>query len=164
MRKSIGLLIVLVLIVAAGILAYKKMHGGARLSPVERGRYLVQLGGCNDCHTPGYAEKAGKVDEAQWLTGDSLGWQGPWGTTYAINLRLYMQTITQDQWVQMVAKLKSRPPMPYYDLQLMTEDDLRAVYDFIHDKGPAGQPAPPYLPPGVDAATPVVRFPAPPPG
>ena len=22
------------------------------------------------------------MPEAQWLTGDSLGWRGPWGTTY----------------------------------------------------------------------------------
>jgi mono/diheme cytochrome c family protein len=56
---------------------------------VKRGRYLVQIGGCNDCHTAHYPEKGGKVPEAQWLTGDALGWQGPWGTTYPTNLRLY---------------------------------------------------------------------------
>ena len=47
-----------------------------------RGRYLVQIGGCNDCHTPGYAMSGGKVPEKQWLTGDAVGWNGPWGTTY----------------------------------------------------------------------------------
>ena len=39
---------------------------------VQRGRYLVQIGGCNDCHTPGYANANGKVDEKLWLTGDKL--------------------------------------------------------------------------------------------
>jgi len=58
---------------------------------LDRGRYLVKIAGCNDCHTAGYAETAGKVPEKQWLTGDQLGWRGPWGTTYAANLRLYMQ-------------------------------------------------------------------------
>ena len=46
-----------------------------------RGKYVVTIGGCNDCHTPGYAEKEGKVPEKDWLTGDILGWRGPWGTT-----------------------------------------------------------------------------------
>jgi mono/diheme cytochrome c family protein len=46
---------------------------------VNRGRYVVQIGGCNDCHTAGYAPSGGKVPEAQWLMGDALGWNGPWG-------------------------------------------------------------------------------------
>ena len=32
---------------------------------VQRGRYLVKIAGCNDCHTPGYAMSGGKVPEAQ---------------------------------------------------------------------------------------------------
>ena len=57
---------------------------------IEHGSYLVTVGGCNDCHTAGYAESAGEVPESDWLQGDSLGWQGPWGTTYATNLRLQL--------------------------------------------------------------------------
>jgi hypothetical protein len=34
---------------------------------IQRGRYLTQVGGCNDCHTHGYVEVAGKMDEKQWL-------------------------------------------------------------------------------------------------
>ena len=30
----------------------------------------------------------GKVEEKDWLTGDHLGWKGPWGTTYPANLRI----------------------------------------------------------------------------
>lgn len=33
----------------------------ANKSTLERGRYLVTIGGCNDCHTPGYPEAAGQV-------------------------------------------------------------------------------------------------------
>ena len=61
---------------------------------IERGRYLVKIGGCNDCHTPGYAQSGGKVPEAQWLSGVPLGFNGPWGTSYASNLRLSAQSIT----------------------------------------------------------------------
>ena len=56
----------------------------------------------------------GKVPEAEWLKGDSLGWRGPWGTTYPANLRLYMAPMTQDQWVRTAKDLKTRPPMPWF--------------------------------------------------
>ena len=61
---------------------------GAAASDVERGRYLVQVGGCNDCHTVGYLESGGTVPEPQWLTGGRVGYKGPWGITYAPNLLL----------------------------------------------------------------------------
>ena len=41
-------------------------------SQVERGKYLVTIGGCNDCHTSGYMENNGKVNEENWLTGSPL--------------------------------------------------------------------------------------------
>src|SRR4051794_28751380 len=66
---------------------------------VERGRYLVKVSGCNDCHTAGYAMAGGKVPEGQWLMGDKLGWRGPWGTTYPVNLRLYMTSMSEVGWV-----------------------------------------------------------------
>ena len=80
---------------------------------VEKGRYLVTYGGCNDCHTPklitpegprpdlarelsGYPE--GKalpavpkdvIGPARWggLASDDLtAWVGPWGISFAANL------------------------------------------------------------------------------
>lgn len=53
-----------------------------------RGEYLVRITGCNDCHTAGYTEKAGDLPTSAWLLGSPLGYSGPWGTTYATNLRL----------------------------------------------------------------------------
>ena len=126
---------------------------------VKRGRYLVQIGGCNDCHTPGYPEKGGKVPEAQWLTGDALGWHGPWGTTYATNLRLYMQDLTEDQWIKKAKALNARPPMPWFNVRDMTTADLRAMYRFIRHLGPGGKPAPAYLPPDKTPPQPYVAFP-----
>ena len=129
---------------------------------VNRGRYLVQIGGCNDCHTPNYPPSGGKVPEAQWLTGEALGWSGPWGTTYATNLRLYMQDLTEDQWVKKAKTLQARPPMPWFNVRAMSTSDLRAIYRYVRHLGPAGQPAPAYLPPGQEPKGPAVRFPAPP--
>ena len=104
-----------------------------------RGRYLVQIGGCNDCHTPGYAMSGGKVPEKQWLTGDAVGWNGPWGTTYPINLRLYMQTLDEKAWVEKAKHLTARPPMPFWALNTMTDGDLRAIYRYVRSLGPAGR-------------------------
>lgn len=129
---------------------------------LERGRYLVKIAGCNDCHTPGYAMAGGKVSEALWLTGDRLGWRGPWGTTYPVNIRLFMQTLTEDQWLQVARTAESRPPMPWFALHDMSEDDLRAIYRFTRHLGPAGEPAPEFLPPDQDPTGPYVLFPAPP--
>ncbi|HKE93168.1 MAG TPA: c-type cytochrome [Povalibacter sp.] len=125
---------------------------------VERGRYLVKTAGCNDCHTPGYAFTSGGVDEKLWLTGDSVGWQGPWGTTYPINLRLFMQSVTAEQWVA-IARRPARPPMPWFALRDMTDADLLAIYHYVRSLGPTGEHAPSWVPPGQVASTPVVKFP-----
>jgi len=126
---------------------------------VKRGRYLVQVCGCNDCHTPASPEKGGKVPESQWLTGDALGWHGPWGTTYPTNLRLYMQDLTEEQWVKKAKALTARPPMPWFNVTAMTTSDLRAIYRYIRHLGPAGKPAPAYLPPDKTPPQPYVAFP-----
>jgi mono/diheme cytochrome c family protein len=129
---------------------------------VARGRYIVMTSGCNDCHTPGYAMAGGKVDEKQWLVGDALGWRGPWGTTYPVNLRLYMQTLGEKEWVATARHLKARPPMPWFALNAMTDSDLRAIYRYVHALGPAGVAAPAYVPPTQEPKPPYVTFPAPP--
>ena len=129
---------------------------------VARGRYVVVIGGCNDCHTPNYAPSGGKVDEKQWLVGDSLGWRGPWGTTYAVNLRQYMEALSEKDWVARAKKLETRPPMPWFALHQMTETDLRAIYRFVRWLGPAGDAAPAYVPPTQEPKPPYVTFPAPP--
>jgi mono/diheme cytochrome c family protein len=132
---------------------------GAPSALIERGRYLVKITGCNDCHTAGYAQAAGKVAEKDWLTGDALGWQGAWGTTYASNLRLHFARLTEAQWLAQAKTMESRPPMPSFVFRDMKDADLKAIYAYIRAAGPAGQPAPAYVPPGQTAKGPVVRFP-----
>ena len=128
----------------------------------DRGRYLLKISGCNDCHTPGYAQSGGAVPEKEWLTGDSLGWRGPWGTTYASNLRLILPRLSEEQWLQLARQAAYRPPMPNHALRIMEEDDLRSIHRFVVQLGAAGQPAPAALAPGQTPAGPAVLFPAPP--
>ncbi|WP_240099555.1 cytochrome C [Thermomonas flagellata] len=113
-----------------------------------RGEYLVRIAGCNDCHTPNFPERAGDVPRREWLVGVPLGFVGPWGTTYAANLRLKLASMDEATWMQYSARLRTRPPMPDFNLRAMDAHDRRAIYRFIRALGPAGQAAPAYLPPG----------------
>lgn len=128
---------------------------------VERGRYLVQVAGCNDCHTAGYGPRHGQVPESEWLLGDGLGWRGGWGTTYASNLRLSFAALSEDDWLRLARQAEYRPPMPWFNLRVMSDEDLKSIWRFIRALGPAGQPAPAYLPPEQAPVGPVVSFPGP---
>jgi len=120
---------------------------------VDRGRYLVTIGGCNDCHTPGYAAKAGDVPEDRWLTGDTLGFSGPWGTTYPVNLRRLLGTMSEEEWVRFARHAQSRPPMPWFNLRAMTERDLRAIHRYVRSLPPDDRRVPAFVPPGTEPAT-----------
>ena len=88
-------------------------------SPVERGKYLVMAGGCNDCHSPKIFTAAGPIFDTtrllsghpatsplpavpkgvigpmQWgalTTNDLTAWAGPWGVSFAYNLTPDMKT------------------------------------------------------------------------
>ncbi len=126
---------------------------------IKNGEYLVRITGCNDCHTPGYIETHGKTPVKEWLTGTSLGWHGPWGTTYPINLRLLVNGINEKQWLEVSRNVKSRPPMPWWALVDMTDKDLTDIYLFIKHLGPAGKPAPAYIPPDQKPKEPYISFP-----
>lgn len=81
--------------------------------PIKRGLYLVNVGGCGDCHTPKVFTQAGpEPDKSRLLSGhaadaklpavppgvigpdrwgaiasnDLTAWAGPWGISYAANL------------------------------------------------------------------------------
>ncbi len=130
----------------------------ARQASVDRGRYLLGIAGCNDCHTPGYIEKASNVPESEWLKGDTMGWSGPWGTTYAPNLRLSLANMDMAQWKTFARTAELRPPMPYWLLRAMTDEDLEALWNFTRSLGKGGEKAPAALPPGVEAPLPYFKL------
>ena len=128
---------------------------------IERGHYLVMITGCHDCHTPNYLVRGGKAPAKDFLVGGKLGWRGPWGTTYPANLRLYFSEVTEDQWMQVARTIERRPPMPYFSLNAMTETDLRAIYHYVRSLGPAGEPAPSFVPADKEPPQPYVQYPRP---
>ena len=134
----------------------------SHVDSVARGRYLVQIAGCNDCHTAGYTEKAGDLPTSAWLLGSPLGYSGPWGTTYEANLHLRLAEMDEAEWMTFSATLRTRPIMPDFALRAMHDDDLRAIYRFIRSLGTGGTKAPEYLPPGSAPPAPFFQLVLPP--
>jgi mono/diheme cytochrome c family protein len=111
---------------------------------VERGLYVSIIGGCHDCHTEGYGEAGGKIDPAKAMKGNaSIGWQSPSGVTYASNLRLFAFIRDEDGFVQdMKALPETLPPMPWYNVRAIEENDLRSLYRYLLSLGDPGKPVP----------------------
>lgn len=126
-------------------------------SAVARGQYLAKVAGCNDCHTRNYPETAGNVPLDQWLTGTDVGFQGPWGVSYPANLRLYFADLSEQQWLTR-ARMPMLPPMPWFALRDMSDEDLLAIYHFAQSLGPAGEPVPMAVAPHQPVATPYIEF------
>ncbi len=139
-------------IAAAAVLASGAAAAPASASPVasdiESGRHLVLISHCNNCHTAGYVANAGKVPEERWLAGNPVGWRGKGGTVYASNLRLFMQDLSEDGWVQVARVSQWRAPMPWWSLRDYSDDELRAIYRYVRSLKPLGASAPVSLPAG----------------
>ena len=123
------------------------------------GEYLTIVGGCNDCHTPGWDRSEGRTPPAERLAGSPVGYRGPWGTSYAANLRLLVTRASEDRWVQILTTSDGghgRPPMPYMNTALMHPQDLRAMYRYLRALGPRGERAPRAVAPDSEPTTPYI--------
>jgi mono/diheme cytochrome c family protein len=129
---------------------------GAADPLIERGRYLVGYGSCNDCHTPGWRESDGKTPVSDWMVGSNLGYRGPWGTSYPPNVRLEFARVSEGDWLFMVGSRGGHWPMVWHDLRMLDDDDRRAIYRFIHSLGPKGHEAPNDLGPSQEPKTPYI--------
>ncbi|AQS48944.1 hypothetical protein BMG03_14965 [Thioclava nitratireducens] len=145
-----------VIILAALAALAGSSAGLAQEVSVERGRLVSITSGCHDCHTAGYNESGGKIDPEAALKGVPLGWQGPWGTTYAVNLRDEIKDMDEDGFVEFAKTFDAKPPMPFYNVHAMPESDLRSLYQYIKSLGEPGDPMPEALPPGEAPKTPYI--------
>jgi cytochrome c553 len=123
-------------------------------TPEAAGEYLMILGSCHDCHTPNWTESKGKVSKDSLMTGRALGFKGPWGTVYSKNLRSIAARQSEDHWVHVMKTQDDGDgnlPMPWHNAALMSEDDLRAMWKYVHSLGTAtGERIPKNTKPGVD--------------
>jgi mono/diheme cytochrome c family protein len=126
---------------------------------VERGLQVSITGGCHDCHTEGYRESEGVIDPAKAMKGSSVGFRGPWGTTYPQNLRNTVRAFDEKTFVQYIKHgLRMRPPMPWYNLRAMDDSDVRSLYLYLSSLGDPGKDAPTYVFPTDEPKTPYVVF------
>ncbi len=132
----------------------------AAASSVQAGEYIVRMAGCNGCHTPGWDQSDGKLPSSQWLTGNSVGYRGPWGVVYPVNVRLFAASMPRSAWTELFKSAPRLPVMPFMDYGhgRMSDTDVGAMYDFIISLGKAGKPAPSNLGAGQTPTTPYINF------
>jgi mono/diheme cytochrome c family protein len=116
-----------------------------------RGKYLVEFGGCNDCHTPGYF--FGKPDMARYLAGSDVGFDIPhMGVFVGPNLTPDHET-GLGKWTkaEIITALQTgiRPDgrvlskiMPWPAFAKLTKDDVGAVADYLMSLKPVSYKAP----------------------
>ena len=174
MRKAIIAVCVvmgvcILLMASAYTFASDKKTADGEKALLERGKYLVTVGGCNDCHSPKKMTPKGPVpDEARILSGhpadeklpevppnlfgpdrwgaitnnNLTGWVGPWGTSYASNLTPDLETgignMNEELFIRILRTGKFMggtrdilPPMPWQEIGMLTDGDLKAVFAFL---------------------------------
>jgi mono/diheme cytochrome c family protein len=124
---------------------------------VARGKYLVTLGGCQDCHTPGHF--FGKPDMTRALGGSEVGFEIPeLGTFYGPNLTPDKAT-GLGGWTdaQVIAALQTgkrpdgrmlAPIMPWRALAVLTKEDAQAVVAYLRSLPPVSNKVPGPFGPG----------------
>ena len=128
-----------------------------KVDPVVRGRYLVTIMSCNDCHTPGYLY--GAPDTSRRLSGSDLGWIGPWGVVRARNLTPDMETGIGSWTIeQIVTALRTgntpdgsqlAPIMPWMNYaDILDQDDAVAIASYLKSRPPIVHKNLDRIPPG----------------
>jgi mono/diheme cytochrome c family protein len=170
----------------------KEQPQNKEMSPadlVAKGKYLVNFGGCNDCHSPKVFTQMGPVpDTTKLLSGHPAGspmgpvdtaitnskwvyssmdlttWVGPWGVSYPANLTPDGPTGTGN-WTEDVFMKAMRtgkhlgvgrhilPPMPWFDLAGLTDNDLKAIFAYLKSLPPIKNQVPDPIPPNMITQT-----------
>ena len=116
-----------------------------------RGKYLVTIAGCNDCHTPGYF--FGKPDMTRFLGGSDVGFEIPGlGVFHGPNLTSDKET-GLGNWTdaQIVAALTTgkrpdgrelAPIMPWHAFANLTKEDVGALVAFLRSLPPVSNKVP----------------------
>jgi mono/diheme cytochrome c family protein len=139
---------------------------------IQRGKYLVTLGLCTDCHTPGYF--FGKPDAARFLGGSEVGFEIPGlGVFHGPNLTPDKET-GLGHWsaddivraMQTGARPDGRvlaPIMPWHAFAQLTGDDAQAVAAFLKSLPPVANKVPGPFGPADTPTSFVFKVVAPPP-
>lgn len=154
------------IVLGAGSTGLAQRAGGAPAASaqVERGRYLVGITGCHDCHSPkiegmtpdmsralsgrpATTKPPSKADGEVHASLDLTAWTGPWGQTIASNLTPDPTTGIGKRYneASFLATMRTgkkpngtavMPPMPSEVYQNMTDDDLKAIWAYLQTVKP----------------------------
>jgi mono/diheme cytochrome c family protein len=139
------------LAVLAAMLATAIVSAHAADPQVERGKYLVQIGGCTDCHTPGHF--FGHPDMARYLGGSDVGFAVPGlGVFLGPNLTPDKET-GLGKWTaqQIVTAITTgerpdgrtlAPSMPWRGLAALTKPDALAIAAYLKSLPPISNKVP----------------------
>jgi mono/diheme cytochrome c family protein len=107
---------------------------------------------------------AGVVGPEGWdaLAGSGLtAWAGPWGVSFTANLTPDTTGLgiwTEEQFIQTMRTGRHwgvgrpiLPPMPWYDVGSLTDEDLRAVFAYLRSLRPIRNQVPAPIPPAAAA-------------
>jgi mono/diheme cytochrome c family protein len=135
----------------------------AGADPVARGKFLAEVLGCIECHTPRGAD--GKPDARYFMAGhraddpyptwsDSLwdremgmivsttgtAYAGPWGITFARNLTPDPTTgiggWNEEAFVYILREGTLKPPMPNLLYGNLSDDDLKSIFAWLRSLPP----------------------------
>jgi mono/diheme cytochrome c family protein len=138
------------LLVATAMMSASAAASAAE-TQVERGKYLVTIAGCNDCHTPGAL--LGKPDFSRTLGGSDVGFGIPGvGTFVGGNLTPDKETglgnWTADQIIAAITKgetpngRKLFPVMPWPALAHLSSEDAEAIVAYLKSLPPVKNAVP----------------------
>jgi mono/diheme cytochrome c family protein len=123
----------------------------AEESQIDRGKYLVTIASCNDCHTPGYF--LGKPDFSRTLAGSEVGFTIPGlGAFVGRNLTSDKETglgnWTDDQIISAITAgirpdgRRLAPIMPWRGLSHLSSDDAHAIVAYLRSIPPVKNAVP----------------------
>lgn len=117
---------------------------------IARGQYLVAIGGCGDCHTPGHF--LGNPDMSRLLGGSDVGFEVPGlGKFYGPNLTPDATGLGGWSEAEIVTALRTgtrpdgrqlAPAMPWMGLAALTDEDALAIAAFLKSLPPVANKVP----------------------
>ena len=117
---------------------------------IARGKYLVTITGCSDCHTPGFF--FGKPDTNRFLGGSDVGFAMPDGVFVGPNLTPDKETglgnWTTEEIIVAITKGERpdkrvlAPIMPYNNLSSLTRSDALAIVAYLRSLPPVSHKVP----------------------
>jgi mono/diheme cytochrome c family protein len=161
MTRNVG---ALAMLVVSGLMA-RAPAARADDGLVARGKYLVQIAGCNDCHTPGHF--TGGEDPTRALAGSDIGLQGPGGKV-VVGPNLTPDNATGlGRWTvaQIATAITSgvrpdgrvlSPMMPWAAFHNLSATDATAIALYLKSLPPIQHAVPGPFPP--DQKVPLPRF------